>query len=217
MNPSIPASEKRIVIPGEVISEERKRTGAHVFVDNGRIVSETLGVVYADAALAQVVALRGKYEPILDDIVIGIVAQETFNGYLIDTGSMYNSFISKEAVRDKLERGSVVSAKVVSVSEIGEVELEEPRGFFGGELIRIAPVKVPRVIGKQGSMLNVLKNGTNCNIVVGRNGRLWIKGGNTSLLRRALDFIEAHSHESNLTQRIEEFLAHPPAQQNANG
>lgn len=201
-----PASEKRVVIPGEVITEERKRTGSHVFVENGRVISETLGIVYTDAPVAQVVALRGKYEPTIDDVVIGIVAQETFNGYLVDLGAMYNSFVSKESVRDKLERGSVVSAKVTSVSEIGEIELEDPRGFFGGELITIAPVKVPRVIGKQGSMLNVLKNGTGSNIVVGRNGRIWAKGGNVQLLRRALQFIEEHSHQSNLTQSIEAFL-----------
>ncbi len=203
------SAEKRMVVPGEIVTDERKKLGAHVFIDNGKIVADCMGIVYEDSPVAQVVPLRGKYQPLEEDVVIGIVAQETFNGYLIDSGALANSFVSKEDVREKLVRGSVISARVTSVSEIGEIDLVEPRVYLGGDLIEVSPVKVPRIIGKQGSMLNVLKNGTGCNLVVGRNGRIWVKGGNTQLLRKAISYIESHSHESNLTQTLENLLKDP--------
>jgi len=70
----------------------------------------------------------------------------------------------------------------------------------------VTPVKVPRLIGKNGSMLQVLKDGTGSNILVGRNGRVWVKDGNTRLLKRAIQKIEDESHLSNLTNSVKEFL-----------
>ena len=101
---------------------------------------------------------------------------------------------------------SVVSVKVARVNEINEVELMGPRVFFGGEVFEVTPVKVPRVIGKDGSMLNVLKAGTGSTIMVGRNGRIWAKGGNIALLKEAVAKIDREAHLENLTNRITEFL-----------
>ena len=55
-------------------------------------------------------------------------------------------------------------------------------------------------------MLNVLKNYTKANIVVGRNGLIWVKGENTDLLVKALEIIEKEAHKEHLTERIEAFL-----------
>jgi exosome complex component RRP4 len=93
------------------------------------------------------------------------------------------------------------------VNELNEADVSEPRVFYGGEVFSMSPVKVPRVIGKNGSMLDVLRRGTNCNFIVGRNGRIWAKGGNTKLLFKAIKKIENESHLPNLTNRIAEFLS----------
>ncbi|MDD5163634.1 MAG: exosome complex protein Rrp4 [Candidatus ainarchaeum sp.] len=198
--------KKKIVIPGELVSEERKQVGSHVFMENGKIYSDALGLVYNDSQDASVVALHGKYFPQRDDLVIGIVVQETFAGYIVDINSFYYSFVSKEFMRDRLQRGSIISAKILSVNEINEAELGQVRVFYGGEIINISPVKVPRVIGKNASMMEALKIGTGANIMVGRNGRIWAKGGNTQLLSEAIKKIEVESHLSNLTNKIENFL-----------
>lgn len=92
------------------------------------------------------------------------------------------------------------------MNEINEADLDDVRVFYGGEIIDVLAVKIPRVIGKQGSMLDTLKQGTNSNMIVGRNGRIWIKGGNLELAVRAIKKIEAEAHLSNLTNSIEEFL-----------
>ena len=198
--------KKKIVIPGELVSEERKKVGQHVFVENGKIFSDSLGLTYADSDFASVVPLHGKYLPQREDLIVGIVAQETFGGYLVDINSFYFSFVSKEFIRERLQKGSVISAKILSVNEINEAELGNVRVFYGGEIIGISPVKVPRVIGKNASMMEALKKGTASNILVGRNGRIWAKGGDIPLLLKAIKKIEEESHLSNLTKKIEHFL-----------
>ena len=197
---------KKIVIPGDLITEERKRTGNHVFVENGKIYSDVLGITDTDSPVASVIALQGQYVPMMDDLIVGIITSERFAGYGVQINSFYDSFISKKEIRDPLKIGDVVSAKISNVNEVNEVDIANIRIFYGGEIIKISPVKVPRVIGKSGSMMDVLKQGTGSSLLVGRNGLIWIKGGDTALAIKAVRKIEAEAHLGNLTNKIEAFL-----------
>ncbi|MBN2067719.1 MAG: hypothetical protein JW744_04590 [Candidatus Diapherotrites archaeon] len=197
---------KKIVVPGELVTEERKRIGSHVFVDEGKVYADSLGISYPDSSTASVVPLHGKYIPGRNDLIVGIISNETFNSYIVDINSIYHSFISKDSVRHELKRGSIISAIIQNVDEINEADLEDIRVFFGGEVIEVSPVKVPRIIGKNGSMLNVLKDNTGCNLIVGRNGWVWAKDGNLGLLVKAIRLIERESHLSDLTNKVEAFL-----------
>lgn len=197
---------KRLVIPGELVTEERKKLGSHVFVREGKIYSDSVGLVNDESDYASVVPLEGRYIPQVGDLIIGVITAERFAGYNVDIGSFYPSFVSKKELREVLKPGSIISAKVMKVNEFNEVELGGIRLFFGGEIIQVSPVKIPRVIGKEGSMLNIIKDGTSCNLIVGRNGRIWAKGGNTTLLRKAIDKIDREAHLENLTNRISEFI-----------
>lgn len=197
---------KRIVVPGELITKERKKIGQNVFVENGEVHSSVLGITYPDSAVAYVVSLKGNYLPQRDDLIIGIVSRETVRGYMVDINSIYSSYLSGDSVRDKIEKGSIISAKVADVNELNEAGLFDVRVFYGGEIISVSPPKVPRLIGKSGSMLSVLKEGTGCNVLVGRNGWVWAKGGDTQLLVQAIRLIEEESHKDNLTVKVEEFL-----------
>ncbi|MBU2100261.1 hypothetical protein KKB11_03445, partial [Candidatus Micrarchaeota archaeon] len=187
---------KKIVVPGELITEQRKKMGEHVYSFNGKIYSDVIGITDNESAFASVVPLKGCYIPKYGDIVIGLVVTELFSGFLVDIGSFSLCFMSKEGIREPLKRGSVVSVRVSKVNELNEADLSEPRVFYGGEIYSISPVKVPRIIGKNGSMLEVLRRGTNTNFIVGRNGRVWAKGGNTKLLFRAIKKIEQEAHTS---------------------
>ncbi len=204
--------QKKILIPGDLVTEQRKKLGQHVFVENGKVYADALGITYPGAAAAYVVPLHGKYIPQQGDLVVGIVANETFKGYIVDINSIYYSFVSKESVRHELQRGSIISAIIRDVNEINEAELDDIRVFYGGEVIEVSPVKVPRIIGKNGSMLQVLRSGTGGSLVVGRNGWVWAKGGDISLFVRAVRLIEKESHLSNLTSRVEGFLKREKAE-----
>ncbi len=198
--------QKKVVVPGDLVTEGRKKLGQNVFTENGKVYSEALGIAYPNSDLASVVAFSGRYIPKRGDLLVGIVTRQTVRGYLADINSIYNSYFADDEVRERLERGSVISAKVSEVNEVNEASLFDIRVFYGGEIISVSPAKVPRIVGKNGSMLSVLKEGTGCNLLVGRNGWVWVKDGDAKKLVAAIRLIEAESHLDNLTVKVEEFL-----------
>lgn len=197
---------KRIVLPGELLSEEGKKAGEHVFVRNGKLFSDVMGIASTDGPVAFVVPLSGKYLPKPNDWIIGLVAQTLHNGWLVDINGFWLAFVSNKEMREPLRNGSIISAKIMNVSDNFDVELGFVRVFFGGEVLHVSPVKVPRMIGKNNSMLEVLKSGVNGHVMIGRNGRVWVKGGNVPLLLQALDKIDKEAHTEHLTEAIASFL-----------
>ena len=197
---------KKLVIPGELISQERKRLGGNVFVANGKIYSKVLGITELDDEKASVVPLEGKYMPQQEDVIIGVVNRVVFAGYGVNINSFTESFIPKSAMREELKIGDLISAKIENVNELREANLDFPRRMFGGEVVEVIPVRTPRLIGKNGSMLELLKQGTGCDIVIGKNGRVWARNGNLPLLRKVVIFINDNSYKSNLTNAVEAFF-----------
>ncbi|MDO8634138.1 MAG: hypothetical protein Q7K34_02485 [archaeon] len=198
---------RRIVVPGELVTSERKRIGKHVYLRDGSIFSDSVGLVSESDTTVSVIPLEGKYEAEINDVIVGVIMDEKISGYTVNLDSFYPSYISKKALRDPLKPASVVSAKVMGINELKEIEIGGVRVLFGGEILNVSPVKVPRVIGKDGSMLEVLKSGTGCMLVVGRNGLIWVKGGNVKLLQGALDLIQREAHADNLTAKVSNFLS----------
>ena len=197
---------KRLIIPGELVTEERKKLGSHVFVREGKIYSDAIGLVNDESDFASVVPLEGKYMPRVGDLVIGIIGEEKFSVYMVDVNSFYKTVVSKRDLREPLKAGSVVSAKISKVTELNEIDLQNPRVLFGGQIIDVNPVKIPRIIGREASMLNIIKDGTKSNIIVGRNGRLWAKGGDLELLKKVVQKIQDEAHLENLTNKIQDYL-----------
>jgi exosome complex component RRP4 len=78
-----------------------------------------------------------------------------------------------------------------------------------GQIIEIMPTKIPRVIGKQGSMISMLKQETGCQIAIGQNGRILINGKTPEderLAVMAIRKIEQEAHTTGLTDRVTEML-----------
>ena len=197
---------KKVVIPGELVSQERKRLGSNVFVSDGKIYSKVLGITEDSDEKASVVPLEGKYFPQSEDLVIGVVTRAIFAGYNVNLNSFVDSFIPKSAMRDELKVGDLVSAKVSYVNELREADIGFPRRMFGGDVIEVSPVRTPRLIGKNGSMLELLKQGTGCEIIIGKNGRVWARNGNLELLRKVVNFVIDNAYKSNLTNSVEAFF-----------
>ena len=75
-------------------------------------------------------------------------------------------------------------------------------------VIKINCHKVPRVIGKEGSMINLIKDKTSTEITVGQNGYVWLKGDidGTRKAEEAIRLIEKEAASEGLTNKVEEFL-----------
>jgi exosome complex component RRP4 len=101
---------------------------------------------------------------------------------------------------------------VLSVDEIKRVQLtmqeREARRLTGGMVMEISPTKVPRVIGKQGSMISLIKELTGCQIYVGQNGRIWLDGSDrdTAIAARAIRLVEERAQAFGLTEAVHELI-----------
>ena len=78
-----------------------------------------------------------------------------------------------------------------------------------GQIIEVNTHKVPRIIGKDGSMVSMIKQATGCNIIVGQNGWVWLNSEDAKMELIAIETIkkiEAEATSSGLTDRIKIFL-----------
>ena len=124
-----------------------------------------------------------------------------------NTFGFFNSLNKLENFRD------ILIVKVLSADRLNQPELTTVGQYLGkrrdGIVISINPPKIPRVIGREGSMIKMLKNLTKSNIFVTQNGRIWLKGENIAydrLLIDAIKKIEREAHTVGLTDRISEYI-----------
>lgn len=195
------------MVPGEWIGSVSQKMGVHTFSLEDKMYSDVLGIKNDREDGVSVVPLKGKYVPMEGDMVIGVVRSERFAGYDVDINSFYHTFVLKKDLRDPLEVGRIVSAKVFKVNELNEADIGLVHPLAGGELVSVTPARVPRIIGKNSSMLNVVKNGTDSIILVGKNGLVWLNEGNVSLAKESIQLIEDFAFVENLTKYMQNFLA----------
>ncbi len=193
----------RVVVPGEKLADSPKAV-QYGFVDQGKTYSSILGLY--DESVSRLVPLEGCYLPTLDDYLVGVVKEVKFSGYNVDIKSPYNGFLSSKETRDEFELGDIIYAKVKDVDEVKNVDLTDARKLASGEIVEVLSVKIPRIIGKKSSMISMLMDATKSEILVGRNGRIWIKGGNSALAAAAVLKIEKEAHMPGLTDRMAAFL-----------
>ncbi|MCX8197900.1 MAG: exosome complex protein Rrp4 [Candidatus Micrarchaeota archaeon] len=194
--------EGRIVMPGELLSDKPERI-SYAFVDKGKTYSTVVGLF----SNGKLVPLEGPYEPVPEDVVVGIITEVKFAGYSVEVNSPFPAFLSSREIREKFEMGDAILAKVLFVDEVRSIELADAKKLPPGRLVKVSSVKVPRIIGKKNSMIDMIKSATKCEIFVGRNGYIWIAGsGNANLAEKAIRLVEIQAHTSGLTDRIAAFL-----------
>ncbi len=213
-------NEKDLVVPGELLAEDDYYPGRGTFEDDGKICSKLLGLVSLRNKKISVIPLKSKYLPKKGDVVIGKIDDVRFSMWGVDINSPYSGILPASEVfgREKKELsrvfdiGDVLFLRIVDVDEVKKVKLGlKGRGmgkFKGGVIVDIAPTKVPRLIGKKGSMINMIKDKTGCKIVVGQNGLVWVKGNEDmeQIVKNIIKLIEKEAHTSGLTDRIKNKL-----------
>lgn len=217
--------EKQIVVPGEILADGMDfLPGKGTFREGENIIASRLGLVNASGRVVQIVPLAGKYLPKRDDTIIGVVRDMSYSSWFVDVGYPYEGSLSmKDATAEFIERGAslsdyfavgdVIITKVANVTKEGNIDLtmKAPglRKLNGGRVIEITPFKIPRVVGKQGSMIGLIKDKTGCTLFAGQNGRIWIRGSSPEAEKLATDaiyLIAEKAHTSGLTERVGEFL-----------
>jgi len=213
---------RKIVIPSQMLGETKTmKAGRGTFVDQGKIYAERLGILSIQGNVIHVLPLKGRYDPVVGDFVIGVVEEAATSNWMVDINAPYPALLHVNEVpweidfadtEKYLNTGDAILAKVLSVDESKKLQITlNDRNLFkikGGHIIEVESSVVPRIIGKKGSMIALIKKYTRCRIFVGQNGRIWIDGDaeGIALVQQAITKIENEAVTFGLTDRIEELL-----------
>jgi exosome complex component RRP4 len=142
------------------------------------------------------------------------------SGWRVDTNCAYSAMLNmKEATSEFIQKGADltqyydigdwVMTKIINVTtqKLIDLTMKGPglRKLGEGRVVKVTASKVPRIIGKKGSMVSMIKNATGCRILVGQNGIVWISGEDPSkelIAVNVIEKIEKESHTTGLTDRI---------------
>ncbi|QMU54478.1 MAG: RNA-binding protein [Nitrosopumilus sp.] len=218
-------NKRKYVIPGDLVTTGPFRPEQNVILEGDKIISTTIGIseIYDDSV--KVITLTGKYLPKIDDLVIGKVNSHTSLSWELDINSCYVGFLPAQDVfgRDfsahadelssKLKTGDLVAARIanfdrtrdplvtISDRDLGKID--------SGDLVKISPSKVPRLIGKKGSMIQMIEMATNAAVTIGQNGWVVVSCDTSEGLlkaKKAIEMVNEKAHVVNLTDQIKEML-----------
>jgi exosome complex component RRP4 len=217
--------KKQLVVPGDLLAEGEYMSGDSTYKTNRKKYANRLGLVDYNGKLVHVVALKAFYVPAPGDLVIGKIVETTPGGWVIDIKAPH---LARLRASDVVERsfkpettdlpsifdvGDLIIAKVIDYDRTRDpiLTVREPGlgKIMRGQLIEVTPTKIPRVIGRQGSMVGMIKKETGCQLTIGQNGWILISGRSPEderLAIMALRKIEAESHTSGLTDRVTEMI-----------
>ena len=213
-----------LVVPGDVLFEGRIRTGDNTFQSMGKVCATRIGLVNYGGGMVSVIALEAGFNPLTGDLVIGQVKDIALGKWLVDIDSAVVANLNVPDAIDApfnpeidmtriLDIGDTVIAKIVDMDRrrtpiltiLGRDLGKVTEGF----ILRLTPSKIPRLIGKKGSMVNMILKETGCRIVIGQNGRILIHGRTRRQEEMAVSVIqkiEQEAHISGLTSRVQEYL-----------
>ncbi|MBS7608560.1 MAG: exosome complex RNA-binding protein Rrp4 [Candidatus Bathyarchaeia archaeon] len=212
---------RQLVVPGDLLAEGDYVAGENTFKSNNKIYASRIGLVEYEDNKVNVVALRAFYIPRVGDTVIGTVVEVGFNGWVVDINAPYLALLrasevlnrsfkpQKDDLTQVLDVGDLVVAKIASYDRTHNPQLSVDEPGLGkitrGQIVKITPTKIPRVIGKKGSMISMIKQETGCHIILGQNGIILITGKSPEdeeLAIMAIHKIEEEAHTTGLTDRI---------------
>lgn len=212
-------NERQIVVPGESIATGNEfLPGDGAYRDGEDVVAKLYGIASVVDNHVRVIPISGAYYPRRGNTIIGTIVDITFNGWLINFGGAGNAFlpvaevpryINRNELREYLDFGDSVVVKVWDVKSRGVDVSMKMRGFGkieGGMIISVNPNKVPRIIGKEGSMVKMIRDATGCNITIGQNGKVWISGNSIDpeiATKNLIEFITENSTITGLTDKVE--------------
>jgi len=180
---------RKIYMPGDMINENVKvEKSLAIRVEKGKIYTNVIGIV--------------------NDVIIGVVYDKKPNVAFVDTGTAYTGLIMMKNIRNEIKQGDIITAKVLKI-EGTDLILTDVRIIKkeNAMLVNISPSKVARVIGREATMINKIKEKTNTNIFIGMNGYVIIQGNKVDTVIKVLNFIIERAHLEGLTNLVEKMLS----------
>ena len=218
---------RKQVIPGDVIITGDYRPGMFVQRRGNEVVALRIGLAEIVGNDVKVIPLSGAYMPRVEDMVVGKVVNVTGYGWEADINSCFVGYLPGQFVfgRDfspathdlnsRFTKGDLLLAKIEAFDRTRDPQLSIRGPNLGkipqGEIVKITPMKVPRLIGRKGYMINMIAELTSCEIKVGQNGVVVVDGAPEGVQKavQAIMLIEEGAHQADLTTKVQQLLGAP--------
>jgi exosome complex component RRP4 len=219
---------RKYVIPGDKIVDGNFRPSTNVIRVGNSIFSTRIGIAEAGREGIKVIPLSGVYIPRVNDIVIGKIVDRSSLSWDADINSCFTAHLPAQDVfgrdfspaRDDMNRelatGDLITARIIAFDRTRDPMLTIQDRDLGkiprGESLKISSTRVPRLIGKRGSMIQTIEQATQTRVLIGQNGIVVVTGRTADgieLAVKAIRMVEEEAHTSNLTQRIKILLNVP--------
>jgi exosome complex component RRP4 len=216
-----PQRERVLVLPGDAVGDKRSIPGPGTKKVGDKLVAVTAGLLQTMGEKVSVLPMNGAYDPKPGDLVVGVINEANTGNWIVDIRAPWLCPLHVSEVpwrvdfgetTSYLKPGDAILCKVLFVDEQKKVQVTlKDRNLMkleGGELVEVPPVKVARVIGKSGAMLNLLKEYVECWLLVGQNGRIWLNGEPDEVLlaQQAIQLIVDNAHLPGVTERVKALL-----------
>ena len=213
-------SARKLVLPGDLM-ETKSKPGKGIFRKDGRVHASVVGHSSDKSGYINVNGIKGRYNPKTGDKIVAVCADTGPSIWRMDIGASFNSTLHHSESGWKvpfgdtarfLSIGDAVWAEIFMVDAAGSHQIslkkDDCRKLYSGTIVKINPTNVPRVIGKQGSMITTIREKTQTRIQIGQNGYIWIdgKGDDISLAQKAVEMINEEATSKGLTKKIEKLL-----------
>ena len=218
-------TQNQFVTPGDVIITGSYVPEQNAILDGDKIMSTAIGFYEIEDNRVNVIPLTGLYTPKIDDLIIGKVISHNALSWEIDINSYYTGMLpasdifgrdyssSKDDLSLKLSVGDIISTRIIkaggSRGPLLSISGQNLGKIDSGELVKISPTKIPRLIGKHGSMIQTIEASTNATITIGQNGLIVLKCDDSTGLKKAVESIKMMNealHNTNLEQKIQNIL-----------
>jgi len=220
----LPLITRKQVIPGDVIASGDYRYGSYIEKRGSDYIALRIGLGEVSSEGVKLIPLTGPYLPHVDDQVVGKVIDMSGFGWEIDINSSFFGYLPASFVfgRDfspathdlssKFKVGDLLLCKIEAFDRSRDPQISIRGPGLGkvpkGEIVKISPTKVPRLIGRKGYMVNMISAQTGCELKVGQNGLVVVSGPPEGILKaaNAIKMIEEEAHLADLTTKVQNFL-----------
>jgi len=221
----MPEIERKYVTPGELIVEGSYKPISNVIRIKDKFYATKVGLAEISNEGIRVIPLSGPYIPRVEDLVIGKIVDYSAFSWEVDINSCFFAYLPAQSVFGKefspdvesllrkFSIGDLIYAKITAYDRTRNPLLNVSGPGLGripkGEIVKISPAKIPRLIGKKGSMIKTIESATNCKLIIGQNGIILIVGPPDGVLlaTQAIRMVESEAHLAGLTKNIQNLLS----------
>ena len=215
-------AELRLVTPGMAIGPcAGKRIGSGAIALNDEIIATKLGWAREFNGTVSVDPINSSYIPRSGDLIVATVAEVRNNLWFMNINGAFQGLLPMSlapwkvefgAARQHMDIGDIMLARVQEVDEAHNIVLTMKgvglRRLKEGIMSEISMNHISRLRGEGDSTLRELKEVSDCRIIVGENGRVWVDGDSDGIafMRTVLDLVRNDGHKATFNASLEAII-----------